>query len=173
MRIRAAGAADAQHAVLFRIEIEQDPPAHDRGIQIGRTGQPGLLVDREQEFERATLHAGIDGRRHRGGDADSVVRTQRGARGDDPTVDDCGTDRIALEIVFHLLVFFAHHVEVALDHDGPRVLPPGRGGHHDDDVSGAVLTRLEAVHFGPFEDPRAYAALLFGWSRNGRQLVKM
>lgn len=113
--------------------------AHDCRIQVGRTGQPGFLIDREQEFERSAQHGGIDGRGHRGGDADPVVRSQRGARGDDPTVDDRGVDRIALEIVLHPPVLLAHHVEMGLDHDGRCAFPSGRGGHDDDDVSGGVL----------------------------------
>ena len=54
-RVLAAGAADVERALLLGVEVEQRSALEEARLESVAPGQPGLLVDREQELERAVL----------------------------------------------------------------------------------------------------------------------
>ena len=72
-----ARTADHQHAVVFRIEIQQRSPAQNRWIEILGSLQAAFLIQREEQIKRAArAHAGL-GDVHHGGASNPVVGPQR------------------------------------------------------------------------------------------------
>ena len=80
----AAGAADAERALLFVVEVQEVLRLQHAAGKLGRAGQTGFFVDGEDELQRTVrdvlaLHHG-----QRGGHADAVVGAQGGAVGLQP-----------------------------------------------------------------------------------------
>jgi hypothetical protein len=123
--------------------IESPPPAHLSGA-----GQAGLLVDRRQDFQRAVHGLGVVGHGQTGGQADTVVGTQRGTFGLEPLAVDFQADRVFHKIELDIFVLLTHHIHVPLQDDRGGVLVARRRGDLDDHVAGAVGSRLEVAFLG-------------------------
>ena len=125
-RIRPAGAADGEGALVLAVEVEEHLAREEALLDLVGPGQAGLFVDGEQELERAVderlvLHDG-QGR----GQADAVVGPEGRALGVDPLALDLGLDRVLAEVVDLVRVLLADHVQMALEdgaHGGFRGRP--------------------------------------------------
>ena len=83
------------------------------------------------------------------GTADTVVGTQRRALSRQPLTINVCTDRILIEIKFHVDEFVAYHVHVTLQYDGLAVLHALRGRLSDNHVARFVGFRVKSVALTP------------------------
>ncbi len=150
--VGAAGATDGERALVLAVEVEEHLAGEEALGDLVGPGQPGLLVDREQELEgavdeRLVLHHGQGG-----GQADAVVGAEGRALGVDPFAPDLGQDGVLAEIVDLVRVLLADHVQVALE-DGPHGrLAAGRRRLADQDVADLVALARQAQGGGDRKD---------------------
>ena len=107
-----------------------------------------------------------------GGHADAVVGTERRAARLHPFAVDVGLYRVGHEVEGDVGVLLAHHVHVALEHDGGFAGHRRRGFlvHHD--VAGRVFPVVETVFSGePFQVGNDFL-LFFGGSGNLSDFVE-
>ena len=119
MRVAAAGAADGEHALVLGIDVEQDLALDEIALQGVGAGQAGLLIDGEKQLQRRVGDVLVQGQGHGHGQGDAVVGAQGGVVGLQPVAVKDETDGVLGEIVGGIGRFFADHVHVALDDDGP------------------------------------------------------
>ncbi len=169
----AAGAADVDRALLLGVEVQEAPAGEEVGAELGGAGQAGLLVEGEEELERAVDHVvrGDEGE-HRG-DADAVVRAEGGAVGGQVVALAQRPDRVGREVEVDVGVLLLDHVEVRLEDGRGGVLVAGRAGYHDQHVAGRVALHLEAVRRGDLADVVAHPPLVLRGPRNGEDLVEV
>ena len=65
--ILAAGTADGEKPLFFRIDVDQAPTPQKRWVEILGAGQAGLLLHREQAVDRAVPHPRVLKNRQGGG----------------------------------------------------------------------------------------------------------
>ena len=123
--VRRPGAADAEFAFIFKVEVEQDAAVQPVGLDGGSTEQADFFAGGEQRFQRrmAEVFVGKDGKHH--GDADAVIGAERGTVGAHPVSINDGTDRVFAEVMHGIAVFLRDHVEVRLQDNAGFVFAPG------------------------------------------------
>ena len=156
----AAGAADGGNALLLGIEVD-----HGAGADLGlveRLGanQTGLLVGGEYALESGVNNRSVIENSEHQSDGNAVVGAQGGAvSGEDAVLDD-QVDTIGRKVVLDGAQLVAHHVDVALQHDGRGILGAGRSGLANDDVVDLVLIHVEAALLGKRDQEIADALLV-------------
>ena len=78
---------------------------------------------------------------------DTVVGSQRCTFGFQPFPFNYGFYRVGEEVVLHIVVLFAHHVDVRLQHYGLTVLHTRCSGLFDEDVAGFVNQCFQLMFF--------------------------
>ena len=143
--VDAAGAADAELALILVVEIEQDVAAEPFGRKTAGAGQTGLFVDGEQRLE-GTVFDGVVGKDgQNGGHADAVVSTQRSAVGRQPLAVEHRLDGILHEVELLVAILLANHVHVSLEADPLRMLVAFRSRLANQDVAQFVVERFQTV----------------------------
>lgn len=117
-----SGAADHDHSLLLRVEVEEDASAYEACVKTVGACESLFLVYREERFERSVHEVGVDHGGHGGGAAETVVSAESGAVGANPVAVDYCSYRVAEEVMVHAASFFRHHVLMALEHDSGSVL---------------------------------------------------
>ena len=92
MSVRPASAPDVQRRVLLSIQVEHCAASEQLGVELHRARQAGFLVDREQQLKRPVNRLGVFGHRHRGRNADAIVRAQRRAGRVDVVAEEFGRE---------------------------------------------------------------------------------
>src|SRR6478672_8253724 len=77
MRVVASGGPDRERAVARPVEVDEQPPRHECGVDRLGAVEALLLRDGEEELERAVLDGRVVRDSQRRGHADAVVRAQR------------------------------------------------------------------------------------------------
>ena len=150
-RIGTSGTTDEQLALVFRVEVNQNVAIHETFLQGESSRQAGFLVHGEQTFNRTMLDVIGSKYGKLRGDTDAVVRTEgRSFRFQPFSVDD-GLNRVVQEIVLHITVLLAHHVDVRLEDDGLQVFLSRSGGFLDEDVSRLILFRFQSLLLSEIE----------------------
>ena len=156
----AAGAADGGNALFLGVKVN-----HGAGANLGlveRLGadQASLLVGGEYALEGGMNdRIVVENSKHQS-DSDAVVGAQGGAvSGEDAVLDD-QVDTIGRKVVLDGAQLVAHHVDVALQHDGRGILGAGRSGLANDDVVDLVLIHVEAALLGKRDQEIADALLV-------------
>ena len=158
---------------LFRVEIDELATAEEAGVELGRAGEPGLLVNREQQLERPVRHCRrVDEREHRR-DADSVVGAERRAGRGEIRAVPLRDDGVGGEVMRDVGVLLLHHVEMRLQDGDRSVAVAGSRGLADDDVAGAVDDSAATGAFGGADHVRAHAPLVLGGARDGEDGVEV
>ena len=169
----AAGAADGGDALLLGVEVDHDTSV-DLGLVEGLgANEAGLLVGGEHALERRVHEGVVVEHRHHERHGDAVVRAEGGAVGGKNAVLDDEVKAIFLEVVLHAGKLVAHHIDVALHHDGRGGLGTGARGLLDDDVIDLVLVDIEVVVFGEGHEVIADALFVARTARNGADLLKI
>ncbi|VWM25082.1 Uncharacterised protein [Collinsella intestinalis] len=144
----AAGAADGGHALLLGIEVD-----HGAGVDLGLVEglgahEAGLLVGGEDALEGRMGQGVVIEHGEHERDRDAIVGAQGGAIGGKDAVGHHEIDAVLGEIVLDGAEFVAHHIDMALQHDGGLVLGAGGGGLLDDHVVDIILIDPQAVVLG-------------------------
>ncbi len=158
-RMVAAGAAHG-HGVARAVEVDEQPPRHERGVERLRSVEPLLLGDGQEQLEWPVRHRRVLGERQRERDADAVVGAERRPVGPHPVVVDVDVDPSLARIEPTVRIALAHHVEVRLEDDDRRGLPPGRGRDRDDDVPLCIRGGCHTSLRRPGEDVLPHLLLL-------------
>ncbi len=74
--VGATGASDVDRAILLGVEVDHGAAADERGVELHRAGEAGLLVDRTQDLERAVYGVRVISHGQGGRKADAVVRPE-------------------------------------------------------------------------------------------------
>ena len=112
-----------------------------------------------------------DGENH--GDADAVIRAQRGAVGVYPVTFDDGANRVFAEVMYGVLVFLRDHVKVCLQDDAGFVFAPGTTGFAHTDVAACVAFGGQAEAGGFIKDVLLDFFFLVRGARDLRDLVEV
>ena len=169
-RVQAPGAADGERAIARPVEVEEEPPFHERGVEALGSVESRFLRDREQELQRAAIDRRVLDHRQCSRDPDPVVGAERRLGRDHPVAVELDPDPPLARVVGAARLTLAHDVQVRLEDDGRRVFPPWGRRHAHDHVAGIVDCRLEVTLAGPADDPLARPLLLLGRPRDAREL---
>ena len=169
----AAGAANGGHALLLGVEVD-----HDAGADLGLverlgTNQARLLIGGEHTLEgRVSNRIVIEDGEHQS-DGDTVVGAQGGTVSGKNAILDDQVDAVGRKVVLNGAQLVAHHVDVALEHDGRGVLGAGRSGLANDDVVDLVLIYIEATLLGKRDQEIADALLVARLAGDRADLLKV
>ena len=129
-------------------------------------GQTGLFVHGEEALQRTVFH--FVGHEHSqcGCHADAVVGAERSAARTHPFTIDVRLYGVGVEVVDGVVVFFAHHIHVGLQHDGRMRFVTRRGRLAYQHIAGFVGERLEVVFLTEFLQECDDFAFAFRWTRH-------
>ena len=143
--VDAAGAADAERALLFAVEVEEilATAAGPRGISEAPVSPvSSSMVKRNSSGPCATSSLSITASAAATPTPLSAPRVVPSAFSQSPS--RTSPDRIGVEVVGRAFVLLADHVEVALQGGQDGALAAGAGGLADHDVADGVLDGFEA-----------------------------
>src|SRR5664280_705954 len=110
----SAGAADAQRALLFVVEVQKIAGLEYSTLKFRSAGQTGLFIDGETELQRTVSNIRAlhyrQGSRH----PHTVVGAQSGSVGLQPVAIAHDLDGVGVKAVSYTHLTLADHVEVAL-----------------------------------------------------------
>jgi len=171
--IDRTGAANAQFAFFFVIEVEQDVALQPARLHGQRAFQADFFAGGKEAFERrmAEVRVGEDGENH--GDADAVIRAERGAVGMYPVAFDDGADRVFAEVMHGVAVFLRDHVKVRLQDDAGFVFAPGTACLAYADIAACIAFGGQAEAGGFVKDVLLDFFFLVRRARDLRDLVEV
>ena len=150
------GAADGEHPLLLRVQIDEGPAPQGGRVQGGRPQHAHLLVHGEDH-----LQAGVgdvlgvqQGQGH--GHGDAVVAPQGGPPGGDKVPVHLQVQPLPLQVFGAARLLLAHHVQVALEDHRLRPLIAGGRLLDDDDIVEGVLVVLQPPGLGKGGAPVAH-----------------
>ena len=168
--VHPAGAADGELVVVLGVQVQQVLGVQQAALQLEGAGHAGLLVDGEERLQRGVGDVRAGQQRHDGGDADAVVRAQRGALGLHPVAVHLHADAFGGEVEVGVVVLLVHHVQVALQGHGGGVLLPFGARLADDHVAGMVHFRRQAEPFAEGLREGDHALLVLAGPGHGVQV---
>ncbi|MNT09176.1 hypothetical protein D3C72_1439500 [compost metagenome] len=107
-------------------------------------------------------------RRH----TNTVICTQRGAACFDPLAINVGLNRIFGEVVFGVVIFLRHHVQVRLKHNRFAVFHTGGGRFTNQNIAYLVTLRVQAFFLRPAHNMFGKLFFVIGRVRNGTDFGK-
>ena len=140
--VDGTGAADAEFAFVFVVEIKQNTAFQPARSYFLRAFEADFFTGGEKGFQRRVAEAFIrqHGQNHRR--ANAVISAKGGAIGMNPVAIHDGADRVFAEIVAGIFVFLRHHVEVRLQDDARLVLAPRARRFTHQDVAARIAFRF-------------------------------
>ena len=166
----ASRAPDGQCLVARPVEIDEHPARDERRVECLRSVEALLLGDREEQLERPVQDRVVVRDGHRRRDPDPVVCAERGSLGPHPVVLDANVDPPLSRVERTARIALADHVQVRLEDDGRRTVPPGRRRHAHDHVSLRVCARVEPSGSRPGKDVFARRPLLLRGAGDASEL---
>ena len=154
-------------------KVQEDVALQRVGREVVNAIHAGLLVGRDEGFQRAVLDVGAFHDGHDGSHAHAVVAAQRCALCLHPVAVDVGLDGVCLEVVRALVNLLWHHVHVRLQHGCFSILPAWCGGLAHHDVLGIVLEGFYAMLLSPIEQELLYLLQMSAWARHLCQEIKV
>ena len=145
--VHAAGTADEEFAFVFGVEVQQDVAVHESFFQRKGSGQSRFFVDGEQAFQRTVLNGVVGQNSQFGGYADAVIGSQCCAFGFQPFPVHFRLNGIVHEVVLHVVVLFADHVDMRLQDNGLAVFHTRSGRLTNNNIADLVDKRLQSKFF--------------------------
>ena len=169
----AAGAACGQHALLLRVDVDEQAAREVRKVHGGSAQQAHFLADGQHHFQRRV--GDVVGVQHsqRIGHGNAVVAAQRGALGAHIAAVHHGADGVLFEVQLAVGGLIAHHVQMALQDQGRLVLVARGGRGFDEQVAHFILTAGKAVLLRKIFAVVAQGLLVVGGVRDAADRLKI
>ena len=100
--------------LVLAIEVDEDLPLGEAGLQAMRPDHTDLLIDGEEGLDRAMAERVIREDGQHIGCPDTIVRAEGRIACRDPLAVDIGVYGVGDEVVLHVAILLWHHVEVRL-----------------------------------------------------------
>ena len=172
-RVYSSRTADEEFAFVFRVEVQQDVAVHKSFFQGKGTGQSCLFVDGEQTLQRAVLNGIVCQDGQFGSYTDTVVGSQSRSLSFQPFAVDDGLDGVGHEIVLYVIVLFADHVDVRLQHHGFAVFHAGSGSFFYQDVAHFIRVGFQLMFLAELLQIGNNLFLVFGGTRYLADFLKI
>ena len=143
--VNASGTADKDFPFIFRIEVQKNITAHKAFLQGESSGKPRFFVYCKQTFQRTMFNAVVSQNSQFGSYTDTVVGSEGSAFGFQPFTVNFRFDGIGEEVMLNVIVLFAHHVDVRLQHYGLKIFFSRSSGFFNQYVAGFVHLSFQVM----------------------------